>query len=298
MDSSAPTTNRQFNKQENGGRTVDSDPSSVPTGNGRKITRQDIETVQNLIERCLQLYMNKKDVVNTLLEQARIEPGFTSLVWHKLEDENAEFFKAYYVRLTLKEQIDRFNHLLERQYQLMNYPNGVAQSACAVTSLPAEHSILHQSGVANGIPASGSFHQLHLNSQKEMMTEGYATVTTLPNPPSNGAYSLAAATSLDSLVPNSPYAAAQFLPQDLHLGVDGGGRDFCGIPVHSFPRVPSWNLSFPDFGENGHLENYSGSDMLADSAGEEHDMVEEFFVDSDPPLSPRIEEERPEVGTS
>lgn len=35
--------------------------------------------VQNLIERCLQLYMNQKEVVETLLDQAKIEPGFTEL---------------------------------------------------------------------------------------------------------------------------------------------------------------------------------------------------------------------------
>lgn len=35
--------------------------------------------VQNLIERCLQLYMNQKEVMNTLLIQAKIEPSFTEL---------------------------------------------------------------------------------------------------------------------------------------------------------------------------------------------------------------------------
>lgn len=35
--------------------------------------------VQNLIERCLQLYMNKDEVVKTLLNRARIDPGFTTL---------------------------------------------------------------------------------------------------------------------------------------------------------------------------------------------------------------------------
>jgi len=35
--------------------------------------------VQNLIERCLQLYMTRKDVVNTLQMQAKIEPDFTLL---------------------------------------------------------------------------------------------------------------------------------------------------------------------------------------------------------------------------
>lgn len=35
--------------------------------------------VQNLIERCLQLYMSRRDVVSMLQQQAKIEPGFTEL---------------------------------------------------------------------------------------------------------------------------------------------------------------------------------------------------------------------------
>jgi hypothetical protein len=35
--------------------------------------------VQNLIERCLQLYMNQKEVVDTLSFQAKIEPSFTEI---------------------------------------------------------------------------------------------------------------------------------------------------------------------------------------------------------------------------
>jgi len=45
----------------------------------RKVSRQDIQLVQNLIERCLQLYMNQKEVVDTLSLQAKIEPSFTEL---------------------------------------------------------------------------------------------------------------------------------------------------------------------------------------------------------------------------
>ncbi|KAL5994641.1 hypothetical protein ACLOJK_024694 [Asimina triloba] len=76
-------------------------------------------SVQDLIERCLQLYMNQKEVVETLLVQAKIEPGFTELVWQKLEEENREFFKAYHVRLMVKNQIMIFNKLLEKQVDLM-----------------------------------------------------------------------------------------------------------------------------------------------------------------------------------
>lgn len=43
-------------------------------------------------------------------------------VWQKLEEENADFFRAYYIRLKLKKQIILFNHLLEHQYHLMKYP--------------------------------------------------------------------------------------------------------------------------------------------------------------------------------
>ncbi|PKI50866.1 hypothetical protein CRG98_028773 [Punica granatum] len=100
----------------------------MSSGTVRRVSRQDIQLVQNLIERCLQLYMNQKEVVETLLVQAKIEPGFTELVWQKLEEENQEFFKAYYLRLMVKHQIIEFNKLLEQQVQLMHqmYPTGVA----------------------------------------------------------------------------------------------------------------------------------------------------------------------------
>ncbi|XP_068664360.1 uncharacterized protein [Aristolochia californica] len=102
----------------------------MSSGEVRRVSRQDIQLVQNLIERCLQLYMNQKEVVETLLDQARIEPGFTELVWQKLEEENREFFKAYHVRLKVKHQIMIFNKLLEQQVELMREicPAGVAAS--------------------------------------------------------------------------------------------------------------------------------------------------------------------------
>lgn len=136
--------------------------------------------VQNLIERCLQLYMNQKEVVETLSFQAKIEPSFTELVWQKLEEENPEFFKAYYVRLMLKNQINVFNKLLAHQCRLMNKdpsgalsitptaPNGsdsstLNQNTCFLqdtTSTAIPDSFLHNgnsSGVINGAPATDQF---------------------------------------------------------------------------------------------------------------------------------------------
>ena len=43
------------------------------------------------------------------------------IVWQKLEQENQEFFNAYNLRLTLKEQIAEFNQLLERQVKMMHH---------------------------------------------------------------------------------------------------------------------------------------------------------------------------------
>lgn len=40
-------------------------------------------------------------------------------VWQRLEHENHEFFKAYYLKLLVKEQIMEFNRLLSEQVDLM-----------------------------------------------------------------------------------------------------------------------------------------------------------------------------------
>jgi hypothetical protein len=41
-------------------------------------------------------------------------------VWQKLEEQNPEFFKAYYTRLKVKDQMELFNTLLEYQAQLLH----------------------------------------------------------------------------------------------------------------------------------------------------------------------------------
>ncbi|XP_010276607.1 PREDICTED: uncharacterized protein LOC104611307 isoform X2 [Nelumbo nucifera] len=106
-------------------------------GEPRRVSHKDIQLVQNLIERCLQLYMNQKEVVETLMKEATIEPGFTELVWQKLEEENREFFKAYHVRLMVKNQILIFNRLLEKQVELMHKISTVNQTRTCIS----EHAV-------------------------------------------------------------------------------------------------------------------------------------------------------------
>ncbi|MED6180155.1 hypothetical protein PIB30_007666 [Stylosanthes scabra] len=146
LQSSTQASHDSQSEQQPNNHTPDApvtDSGSATANGGKKVSRQDIELVQNLIERCLQLYMNKDEVVKTLLTRAKIDPGFTTLVWKKLEEENADFFKAYYIRLKLKKQILLFNHLLEHQYHLMK------------SSLPATVPL---APIQNGIhPMSGNY---------------------------------------------------------------------------------------------------------------------------------------------
>ena len=89
---SEPFPTPQTTRQPSGG-------GSIGAGSeGRKISTSEIQLVQNLIQRSLHLYMSQREVVYTLNQQAKIEPGFTLLVWQKLEEQNPDFFRAYYTR--------------------------------------------------------------------------------------------------------------------------------------------------------------------------------------------------------
>ena len=84
-----------------------------------RISWEEIKIVQNLIERCLQQYMTQTEIITALQMQANIEPGFTCLVWQKLEEQNPDFFYVYNIRLRIKDQIVAFNYLVDQQLQLL-----------------------------------------------------------------------------------------------------------------------------------------------------------------------------------
>ncbi|XP_013459057.2 uncharacterized protein [Medicago truncatula] len=92
----------------------------MPSESVKGVTSEDIQQVENLIGQCLRKYMSPKQVVETLLSESKIEPEFTKIVWKKLEEHNAEFFKAYYTRVVLKQQIEQYNILLEKQKEIMD----------------------------------------------------------------------------------------------------------------------------------------------------------------------------------
>ncbi|KZV56928.1 hypothetical protein F511_30420 [Dorcoceras hygrometricum] len=194
----------------------DSVSISISSNDNKKVSREDIELVQNLIERCLQLYMNKDVVVKTLLNRARIDPRFTNLVWQKLEEENPDFFRAYYIRLKLKKQIISFNNLLQHQYDMMKYPvspkvplvpmqNGI--HPIRANNLPVGYPVMHQPSltatgqphidplgysttschIVNGIPAPGHYIPMHMNpgNGSTMIDTSGADVSPIM-PPNNG----------------------------------------------------------------------------------------------------------------
>ncbi|KAL1191596.1 hypothetical protein V5N11_003061 [Cardamine amara subsp. amara] len=290
----------------------DSGSVSASSNDGRKVSRQDIELVQNLIERCLQLYMNRDEVVKTLLTRARIDPGFTTLVWQKLEEENAEFFRAYYIRLKLKKQIIVFNHLLEHQYHLMKYPvhskvplvplqNGIHPMA-PVNNMPMgypvlQHPQMHAPGhphldpmgcgmsschVVNGVPAPANFQPMRMNSGNDMVIDTTVADPTPMIPPNSGMSDMPVSPASVASSGHFPFAASD-------MSGAGNSRD----TLRPFDQIP-WNFSLSDLtadlsnlGDLGALGNYPGSPFLPSDSeilldSPEQEDIEEFFVDSVP----------------
>lgn len=96
-------------------------PSSTTDaiGEAKQVTWGDIIYVKHFVETCIKSYMTKNEVIKELSTRATIDPCFTQLVWQRLERENSDFFRKYYIWLKVKEQILLFNHLLEQQHQVM-----------------------------------------------------------------------------------------------------------------------------------------------------------------------------------
>ncbi|XP_050222606.1 uncharacterized protein LOC126672694 [Mercurialis annua] len=276
------------------------------SNNSRKVTREDIEVVQNLIERCLQLYMNRNEVANILLHQARIEPGFTKLVWQKLEEENAEFFKEYHTRLMLKKQINVFNQLLEHQYRVMespscpNVPLAPVKNEIEHMSVDNPHmgySVQHQPPIpstchpqfdlVNGIPVSSYCHPMQINYGREAVINGDPAELVH----ATSAVKSEMTWSPASVASNCAYASHVTTPEAWPLG--SGCNTYSPKESHQpLGHIP-WTLSFLDIAAKEH-GNCSGSEISLDSL-EQNDNIDEFFAD-DIPAGDAETEERSESG--
>ncbi|KAM7256807.1 hypothetical protein ACFE04_012548 [Oxalis oulophora] len=209
----------------------------MSSGPGRRVSRQDIQLVQNLIERCLQLYMNRKEVMDTLLAQAKIEPGFTELVWKKLEEENTEFFKAYYLRLMVKNQIVEFNKLLERQVSLMHQLQQTESSSVS-TSNGSHIPQLHQNSARyNTVEHTGSTlnptENMHHPGSCSTYTNGGPSMQTSMHTPIN------MSTHTHRIDTHPTMLSAQNSNMGMIQGMNGGGlikseATFSGTPPFMF----------------------------------------------------------------
>eukprot|EP00252_Welwitschia_mirabilis_P006020 TRINITY_DN16684_c0_g1_i1.p1 TRINITY_DN16684_c0_g1~~TRINITY_DN16684_c0_g1_i1.p1 ORF type:complete len:382 (+),score=91.20 TRINITY_DN16684_c0_g1_i1:430-1575(+) len=301
--SSQPTQDNKENKlweahSEAEAPTTESSSDPISRSDNKKVSCEDIQLVQNLIERCLQLYMDRGEVVNILLSRARIEPGFTSLVWQKLEEQNSDFFKAYYTRLKLKNQIIVFNRLLEQQCQLMRMQvpandsltplqNGIPsvhhppmgypvfqQSHLPASGHPHSHMVplscrIPGQTVVNGIPAHGSFLPVSMNSSLDNVADSFMEGNHLMQNPNNVVSSAAEIPgNLDSNTPTSfPFhstdmsgVGANLIPLDLpFLAGDAGLNGSCTLQSTSDDSgKDSLRLSSQP------LQNFSLLDLSAD----------------------------------
>ncbi|CAN4121241.1 unnamed protein product [Withania somnifera] len=211
--------------------------------------------------------MNKDEVVKTLLNRARIDPGFTTLVWQKLEEENADFFRAYYIRLKLKKQIILFNHLLEHQYHLMKYPvppkvplrmqNGI--STMPVNNLPMGYPVLQQPPhpaagqphfdpmgmsschVVNGVPAPSNYQPMQMNSGNDMVVEMSASDVAPAVPPSNAMSDLPVSPASVASTGHFPFTASE---------ISGMGIDTSALET-SFPSDVASSVGLQLLADNG-----------------------------------------------
>ncbi|KAK1411031.1 hypothetical protein QVD17_37575 [Tagetes erecta] len=90
------------------------------TRSSRNVTFDEIDRVKYLIEQCILQYMKKKQVIDVLHQQHNIEPCVTKIIWQHLEKQNKSFFKNYYLRLAVLDQVNKFDYLVEKEAEIIN----------------------------------------------------------------------------------------------------------------------------------------------------------------------------------
>jgi hypothetical protein len=85
--------------------------------------------------------------------RSHITEGHSRLCTQKLEEQNPQFFQAYYTRLKLKDQIVLFNHLLDQQVNIVSHCQNAWRQQQAHMAAQAAAAQQAQPGVAlQGMP--------------------------------------------------------------------------------------------------------------------------------------------------
>ncbi|KAH9323000.1 hypothetical protein KI387_017639, partial [Taxus chinensis] len=141
-------------------------------GETKQVTWGNIIQAKHFVETCIKLYMTKNEVVEALATHAKINPCVTHHVWQRLEKENHDFFRKYHILLKVKEQILLFNHLLEKQHQVMAMESALDFQQLQLQTSMQPHAV--SSELANQlIPHSIHSSHGHLGAEKvEGVMEG------------------------------------------------------------------------------------------------------------------------------
>uniref|UniRef100_A0A0E0DNB4 Uncharacterized protein n=1 Tax=Oryza meridionalis TaxID=40149 RepID=A0A0E0DNB4_9ORYZ len=221
----------------------DSDSLSAASNDNKRVSREDIELVQNLIERCLQLYMNRGEVVRTLSTRARIEPGFTTLV-----------------------------NNLPMGYPVLQQPGIPASVQPHVNSMSCGPPGCH---VVNGIPAPGGYNPIRMSSGNGM------TENEVPGTAHAGAMSSEMAVSpssamssnhvsftpdisgmdVDASTVNATFGDDLGNGGPLQIGPNGGDSSSLGQQIWDF-SLSDLSADLTNLGDLAALENYSGNPFL------------------------------------
>ncbi|KAL1313273.1 hypothetical protein AAHE18_16G101100 [Arachis hypogaea] len=259
---------RQPNNHTTDDAVTDSGSASATANDSKKVSRQDIELVQNLIERCLQLYMNKDEVVKTLLTRAKIDPGFTTLV-----------------------------NNLPMGYPVLQQPPLPAAGQPHLDSMGGSIS----GHVVNGVPAPSNYHPIRTNSVNG------SSISEMPLSPASVASSghfPFSATDISGMCTDAAALDTAFTSDVASsVGLQLAPDNVNGVS-RSLDQI-QWNFSLSDLtadlsnlGDLEALGNYPGSpfmqsdsDILLESSDQKDiGIVDEFFVTSEPQGSQSDEE--------
>ncbi|XP_061956486.1 uncharacterized protein LOC133678241 isoform X2 [Populus nigra] len=247
------------------------------------------------------LFLDKDEVVKTLFEQARIQPDFTRIVWNRLEQENAEFFKAYCIKLILKKQISVFNELLEKHHHLLNYaapleyplaPMQEGIQHMPVDNLHNGYTLLQQHPIPSTVhpqndsmgtfsnydlvyenPESGNFHSTHMNYGGWMPMDNN-TADIAPTQPFTKS-------EIPSPVSVAPFDQYPFVPREMPKSVDPSSFDLAELSHVRSPGQVLLQTANAGFNNLSDIGEYLVSTGLRDPS-EQNDNVDKFFADTIP----------------
>lgn len=213
-----------------------------------------IEYVQQLIEECLKLYMDKFACIQQIiLTHPNIQPGFINLMWGRLEQQNPEFFRSYNQLLYLKRQIHLFNSLANLQVKLMQ------QQDCNFVSSPTSQrtnqvSNINQQQFNSPITNQlSSFSSLQgSQAQPNQFSSGQSTTSSQPNTPTNAISN----SSLPFGSTSSPsFNASLGFPNTFNL--QGGAMPNSGLNIPLMNQNNNFAPLLNQFGPN--LLNYQNN---------------------------------------